>query len=177
MTDGQPIESCFQFCPQCAAPSCELGAVPFRCSRCSFADFFGPVAAVGALVSNDANQLLLVRRANEPGKGRWGLPGGFVDRNETIELALEREVFEETGLRVIHSQYLMSHPNSYNYRGVISPVIDLFYRCRVDRPDQVSLERSELDHHEWLRPSDAHLERMAFHSNRLAIEHWLTLDR
>jgi len=176
MTSAQLIESFFKFCPQCGAGNREVGSVPFRCRQCGFAHFFGPVAAVGALIGNDQDQLLLVQRARDPGKGRWGLPGGFVDREETIEQALAREVLEETNLRVIHAEYLISRPNQYNYRGMISPVIDLFYVCRVERTDPISLAPDELQSHQWVRPTDAHLERMAFHSNRLAIEHWLTLE-
>ncbi|MGI9473001.1 MAG: NUDIX hydrolase [Rubripirellula sp.] len=147
--------------------------MPFRCSECGFSNFFGPVAAVGGLITNDENELLLVRRARDPGKGKWGLPGGFVDREESIEEALAREVREEIGLEVQQTMYLPSFPNLYQYSGVVSPVIDLFYLGRVGDPSQIRLAPDELDHHIWVRPSDTHLDQMAFPSNRLAIEYWL----
>ena len=119
---------------------------------------------------NDRNELLLVRRACDPGKGCWGLPGGFVDRNETIEEALAREVKEETQLVITSCELLITHPNQYNYRGVVAPVIDLFYCCEVESPDQISLAVDELDHHVWAHPTAEHLEKMAFQSNRIAVE-------
>jgi 8-oxo-dGTP diphosphatase len=59
------------------------------------------VAAVGAVVRDDRERLLLVRRGHEPGLGRWSLPGGRVEPGESARQAVVREVEEETGLRVV----------------------------------------------------------------------------
>ena len=49
---------------------------------------------------DSAKKLLLIRRANEPGRGRWSVPGGRVQAGETDHDAVVREVAEETGLAV-----------------------------------------------------------------------------
>ncbi len=167
-----PIEFTFEYCPRCATESEQLGAVPFRCGNCGFTNFFGPVAAVGAIVTNDSGELLLVRRARNPQKGCWGLPGGFVDRFETIEDAIKREVKEETNLNVTDCEYLMSYQNKYNFEGIVAAVIDLFFRCEV-ADGEIELVDGELDHYEWAHPTKQHLAAMAFESNRIAVQHWL----
>ena len=60
----------------------------------------GSVRCVGAVVFDPDGRMLLVRRANEPGRGLWSLPGGRVEPGETDVAALVREVLEETGLTV-----------------------------------------------------------------------------
>jgi 8-oxo-dGTP diphosphatase len=59
-----------------------------------------PIVGVGAVILDGA-RVLLVKRAHEPLKGEWSLPGGAVELGETLETALVREVIEETGLDVV----------------------------------------------------------------------------
>lgn len=58
-----------------------------------------PTIAVGAICVRDG-QLLLIRRRNDPARGRWSLPGGRVEAGELLADALKREVREETGLEI-----------------------------------------------------------------------------
>lgn len=64
-----------------------------------------PRIAVDAIILID-RKLVLVRRGNEPFKGKYALPGGFVEFGETTEQAVEREVLEETGLQTEVSRLL-----------------------------------------------------------------------
>ncbi len=47
---------------------------------------------------DDAQKILLIKRKHEPFKNHWALPGGFLDMDETLEQAADRELKEETGL-------------------------------------------------------------------------------
>lgn len=58
-----------------------------------------PILGVGAIVIREG-EVVVIRRANEPLKGEWSIPGGKVELGETVAQALVREVREETGLEV-----------------------------------------------------------------------------
>ena len=58
-----------------------------------------PVVGVGAVVVRDG-KALIVKRAHDPRKGEWSLPGGRVELGESLEDATRREIKEETGLDV-----------------------------------------------------------------------------
>jgi len=58
-----------------------------------------PRVAVGAIVFKD-NEVLLVRRANPPSRDIWAIPGGSVNIGESLQQAAEREILEETGVRI-----------------------------------------------------------------------------
>ncbi len=69
------------------------------CPACGWVFFADPKVASGVLVE-DGERVLLVRRVNEPGRGLWSFPAGFVDAGEDPARAAERECLEETGLAV-----------------------------------------------------------------------------
>lgn len=58
-----------------------------------------PVVGVGAVLLSEG-KILLEKRKNEPGRGKWSIPGGLVDLRESPEQAVIREVLEETCLEV-----------------------------------------------------------------------------
>ncbi|MFM7057031.1 MAG: NUDIX domain-containing protein, partial [Planctomycetota bacterium] len=96
---AKPIRRAWQYCPKCGQAAAKQGKNPFRCQVCGYTHFFGPVSAVGAITTDAAGQVLLLVRAKDPGKGKYGLPGGFIDAGETAEEALHREVKEvQSGL-------------------------------------------------------------------------------
>ena len=90
-----------------------------------------PSAAAVAVIMDEQDRLLVVRRSKEPAKGTLDLPGGFSDCFETSEESVRREVMEETGLTVTESRYLFSLPNIYHFGGLDIPTLDLFFLCKV----------------------------------------------
>lgn len=59
-----------------------------------------PAVTVDAILISKQNSVLLIERGREPFKGKWALPGGFIDMDEPLETACMRELEEETGIRI-----------------------------------------------------------------------------
>ena len=97
------------------------------CPRCDWIFFPDPKVAAAILLIKDG-KVLLVRRANEPARGLWTLPAGFIDAGEDPAEAAQRECLEETGLQVRVTGLLdvlsgLEHPRGAHivifYRGEI----------------------------------------------------------
>lgn len=126
-----PLEL-FKYCPKCGSTAFHVkDEKAKRCEECGFVYYFNSSAATVAFILNEKNELLVCRRAKEPKKGTLDLTGGFIDRFETGEEGVAREVKEETGLEVEEATYLFSLPNTYLYSGFLVHTLDLFFRCKV----------------------------------------------
>ena len=107
----------FRFCPLCGGmlEKKQIKAQePDRlvCRQCSFVYYLDPKIAA-ATVTLFEDRIVLVKRGISPGYGKWVIPGGFVDRGETLEEAAVRETLEETSLQVRINSLL----NVYSYPG------------------------------------------------------------
>jgi ADP-ribose pyrophosphatase YjhB (NUDIX family) len=90
-----------------------------------------PIVGVGAVIV-DAGKVVLIRRRYEPLKGHWSLPGGTVEVGEALEMALTREMVEETGLVV-----------------EVGPVIEVFDRIMRDAQQRVRYHFVLIDYLCW----------------------------
>jgi ADP-ribose pyrophosphatase YjhB (NUDIX family) len=93
-----------------------------------------------------AGRVLLVRRAKEPLKGRWTLPGGTVELGETLEEAVVRELKEETGLQVVPREVLAVLDRIHRENGrVVYHYVIVDYLCdRVSGELRAGSDAAEL---------------------------------
>jgi 8-oxo-dGTP diphosphatase len=138
----------YRFCPRCGG-SLERRLLkstePERpvCTSCGFVFYLDPKVAVGTIIATPENRLVLVRRAIDPGYGKWVFPGGYVDRGEPLTVAAVREAREECGLDV----RLDSLVNIYSYPGR-APVIVVYAATALSGSlciDDESLETAEFE--------------------------------
>ena len=120
-----------KYCSNCS----ELNSFGFKegsnryyCMKCNIVHYQNP-KPTATLICPDNNEILLVKRAFEPAKGAWSLPGGFMELNETPEDAAVRELKEETNLygSVVK---LLGHCSHFN--SVFGDILLLGMEMKID---------------------------------------------
>ena len=163
----------FQICPHCGAHELKPdSAKSVACTTCGFVYFFNPAAAVAAIIVNTKNELLVTVRASDPGKGRWDLPGGFVDPGESAEQALRREVKEELNLEAQSMIYFCSVPNEYVYKQVTYTTVDLAFICQT-RDFSGLQTMDDIEDVMFISADDVDFEQFAFDSIRTIVSQYL----
>lgn len=136
------------------------------CARCGQVVYLDPKVAVGTIVRSDEGQLVLVRRAIEPGYGRWVFPGGYVDRGEEITAAAVREAREEAGLDVEIERLV----NIYSYAK--RSLIVIVYAARIVGGELCTDD--ECLEARLFMPADIPWDDLAFHSTTQALREYLS---
>src|SRR4029453_17974116 len=134
---------------------------------CGFVFYLDPKVAVGTIIRSREGRIVLVRRAIEPGYGKWVFPGGYVDRGEEIREAAVREAREEAGLHVRLDRLI----NVYSYTGRV-PVIIVFAATQFG--GELAIDDESLEVREF-EPAEIPWEDLAFRSTKEALREYLDL--
>lgn len=156
------------YCPHCGKASLNfVDGKKWHCTSCHFSLYHNVAAAVAVVISSD-EEIMLVRRAKDPGKGLLDLPGGFSDAEETAETTCRRELREELQLDIPEEQfsYLASHPNIYPYKGIIYHTMDLFYQTEMPEESLMELDTTEVSEFVWVPKNAIPYEELAFESQK-----------
>lgn len=94
--------------------------------------------SAAAVVLNSKKEVLLLDHLLRPGNG-WGLPGGFVDKGETPEQAVKRELFEETKIEITSLRFVKMHTNKLH--------IEVIFAGKYDGP--VDIDSYEILSYGW----------------------------
>jgi 8-oxo-dGTP diphosphatase len=171
--DYTVFNEAIRFCERCGGalePRLLKPTEPERlvCVRCAFVHYIDPKVAVGTIISDQQGRIVLVKRAIEPGYGKWVFPGGFIDRGETVEAAAVREAREECGLDIRLERLV----NIYSYPGVA--VIIIAYAATAIGGclacDDESLEA------QLFEPERIPWDDLAFRSTKQALEEFLEAE-
>jgi ADP-ribose pyrophosphatase YjhB (NUDIX family) len=159
----------YRHCPLCGAklePKQLKPLEPLRlvCSECGFVFYLDPKVAACLIIERD-RKIVLARRAISPGRGKWVLPGGFVDVGEPVPVAAVREAREEVCLKVTVGSLVGVY--SYPDIAVVVVVYEAFWRDGLLRAGEETLEARLFD------PRLLPWEDLAFSSTRDALRDYL----
>ena len=160
----------FRFCPKCSARLAwkrlkDHEPERMVCQECEYVVFQDPKLAAGTLFQ-EQGRLVLLRRAIEPGYGKWVFPGGFVDRGETVVDAAIRETREEANVDVGVRGLI----DVYSYSG--SPVVVVVYAAELLGGElKAADETLEVQR---FHPDDVPWDELAFPSTRDALKAYIS---
>ncbi len=120
----------FKFCPRCGVAYTNASffeEFQLQCQNCGFVFYQNPKAATGALILNEQQELLLVERAIDPGKGTWDIPGGFISWGEDSLTAICRELNEELHITFQPRKILSVVHSWYDYGGIHNSALNICY--------------------------------------------------
>lgn len=157
-------------CTNCGA-ALEFGPVPgeerprLACPRCGHIAYVNPRLVVTTIPVTDSGEVVLIRRGFEPGLGSWAQPGGFLEVDETVTEAAQRETVEETGLEVEPGEIIGL------YSRLEAAVVVIALEARVVG-GQSTVTREALEVRAF-RPREIPWEAIAFKTSYWAIADWL----
>ncbi|MFQ6672010.1 MAG: NUDIX hydrolase [Candidatus Tectimicrobiota bacterium] len=170
MTTGEP----FRYCPYCGSALQRhqpTGDARPRlvCSACEMVIHQNPKPVVAAVIEKDG-KVLLARRAKDLRTGRWDLPGGFVEMDETAEEALVREVREEVGCEIrLHGVLGVFR----EVTGAYGPSLNIHFRAAPLSDPRPTEEVSEVG---WFGSEDLPpATEFAFENDLAALVRWKRL--
>jgi ADP-ribose pyrophosphatase YjhB (NUDIX family) len=155
-----------RFCPRCGSGDDTTVDFPrsITCAACGYAAFYNPKPVACAIVGDRDDRLILMRRATEPRRGAWTLPGGFVDLGEAVEDAAQREIEEEVGVKAdIHRLVgVYSKPTEHTVKVV--------YAATTEGTPRITDEALEV---RAFDPMDIPWQELAFWSDAQALRDFL----
>ena len=97
--------------------------------------------------------LMLKRQINKPHEKTWGPPAGKVDKGESIEQAICRETFEESGLKIQEDQ-ITKHQKSYFVRHGNIDFMFYVFAVKIKNKPEIILRTIEHSEHAWFTPQE-----------------------
>ena len=161
----------FKHCPRCGEASLRQNDTQsIVCLSCNFVYYLSPSAAAVGMIEHKG-KIIITKRAKEPHKGKFSLPGGFVHHGESLEEALIREIHEELNLVVSAPVYLCSHGGKYLYLDMMYFTTIAYFTVKADDLSKAEA-RDDIDEFVLVHPYEISDEILAFKGDRSAVEEY-----
>src|SRR3989344_812937 len=121
----------FKFCPKCGGKLSVPEGNKLSCIRCHYGLYINPLVTNGVIIENDGGEILLVKRACDPHKGQWDVPGGFIQPRESFSTSVKRELMEELHLEVLIDHIVGIYTDTYLFDGVINDTLCIMVSAHI----------------------------------------------
>ncbi len=139
------------------------------CKSCGLIIYDNPAPCACAIVLK-SGKVMLTRRAVEPSRGLWDLPGGYIEVGESPEETLARELLEETGLEIAITGLLGFFIDTYGDGG--TDTLNITYECEVISGSEAP--GSDVEEIRWFDPDNLPAdEELAFRNTKEALRAWI----
>ena len=154
-------------CPRCGA-HIDVEGRKAHCAACGYTQYESSSPTASAVLVDAAGSVLLARRAIDPERGKWDLPGGFLEAGEHPLDGLRRELREETGLDVVPQEFLGVWMDVYGASG--EATLNLYWICRATGEPEPA---DDIDEVRWFPPDELPGDdELAFTVNALVLAAW-----
>lgn len=160
----------WRHCPRCSA-GLNGDEKRVECPDCGFVAYANPAPTATAVIADDQGRVLLGRRAIEPDRDKWDLPGGFVEEDEHPLDALRRELREEAAVDVEPGEFLGVWMDRYGGDAPTVSTFNLYWTARITGGElRAADDVAEL---RWFAVDEIPWDELAFRVNEKVLRAWL----
>jgi ADP-ribose pyrophosphatase YjhB (NUDIX family) len=153
----------WKHCPRCGADAEPEGG-EVECGECGFKAYACSKPTASAACLDDEGRVLLSRRGVEPFKGKWDLPGGFLDEEERPLDCLRRELREEAGVEVEPLDFLGVWVDKYGGDSSAATTLNLYWAARI--VEGTPEPHDDVAEFRWFVPTEIADDDLAFAHTR-----------
>ena len=157
----------YNYCPYCGSTLSYVNN-HYRCLN-DHVIYMNSAPAVGAIIYDGGSRVLLTRRASNPYKGQWDVPGGFLEYGEDPEAGIRREIIEELGIEITIEEFLGHYISLYAEKNEENGrfVLNMFYLVTANVSNASASD--DVDAFSWFEITKLP-QNLAFPVNRLVLD-------
>ena len=167
MTGLNPALEDVRFCPRCGSEATVAYPRSITCANCGYGAFYNPKPVACTIPVTNSNEVILLKRGFQPNRGRWSMPGGFVDLGESVEDAAIRETKEELNIDIAITTLVGVYSRSTDR------VVVVVYAAHTEGTPTRTEEALEV---QAFRPTTIPWDQLAFWSDGRALRDYLDLS-
>lgn len=142
------------------------------CESCNLEYYINPAPCNGVLITK-GNSILLVRRKLDPQKGKLDFAGGFIERGESVEESIKREIQEELGCRIKQLSYFRSYADTYEFKGITYATLGMIFTAELE-DDAVVTPADDVSEYLYIDKHTIPFEEIAFPSVARALADYVS---